>query len=252
MSNNSRRDQIYNFLEISGKCTVPELASRFNVTETTIRRDLIQMETQGEIIRKRGYAILPDQGHSLSVRRRNVFQEEKQRIAEKAIQICDGIHSVALDSGTTVFEMMQLMISRQSSKKLEIITCSLSMALETCKYFHTYVPGGLVFPDELSIGGSAITGYFDGITADVAFLGTTGIASTSGLTVSYLPMLDVKRALMNCATKRVALADSSKFKTRGLYTFCKYAELDTLITIKTEENARTLDEISKYTEVILA
>ena len=65
-------------------------------------------------------------------------------------------------------------------------------------------------------------------------------------------MLDVKHALMKCAAKRVALADCSKFTTRGLYTFCKYEELDVLITVQTEQNARALDEIAKKTEIILA
>ena len=81
MGNASRRDQIYSLLEIHGQLSVSELAEQFQVTETTIRRDLIEMEERGEILRKRGFAILPDQGHNLSVRRRNVFQEEKQRIA---------------------------------------------------------------------------------------------------------------------------------------------------------------------------
>lgn len=247
-----RRDQIYNLLEINGELSVSELAKRFQVTETTIRRDLIKLEEQGEILRKRGVALLPDQGHNPCVRRRNAFPEEKHRIAVKAMELCDGVHSVALDSGTTVSSMIKHIISQNSNVKLEIITCSLTTALETCRKFHTYIPGGFVFPDEYSVGGSAMNGYMDGITADVAFLGTTGISSTDGLTVSYLPMLDVKRALMKCASKRIGLADSSKFTNRGLYTFCKYEDLDILVTIKTEQNARALDEIAKKTEIVLA
>ena len=252
MGNASRRDQIYSLLEIHGQLSVTELAEQFGVTETTIRRDLIEMEEQGEILRKRGFAILPDQGHNLSVRRRNVFQEEKQRIAAKAMDLCKDVHSIALDSGTTVEEMTRFLVSNQANRKLEIITCSLTTALEASKYFHTYVPNGMVFPGEFSICGTAMTDYLENITADITFLGTNGIASTPGLTVSYLPMLDVKHALMKCAAKRVGLADSSKFTTRGLYTFCNYEELDVLITIRTEQNARFLDEIAKKTEVILA
>ncbi len=253
MSNISRRDQIFNLLEIQEQMSVSELANYFNVTETTIRRDLIQMEIRGEIIRKRGYAILPDQGHNLAIRRRNTFLEEKQRIAAKAIELCRNVHSAALDSGTTVTELVRLLLKQRNERKMELITCSLSIAYETCKYFHTYVPGGLVFPDEISVGGSSMSNYFQGVTTDIAFLGSTGIASTPGLTVSYLPMLDVKRALIASAIKKVALLDSSKFSTRGIYTFCKFDELDILITVRTEQNARALDEIAKHNvEIILA
>ena len=252
MSNASRRDQIYSLLEIHGQLSVSELAEKFNVTETTIRRDLIEMEAQGEILRKRGFAILPDQGHNLAVQRRNIFQGEKQRIAAKALELCRSVHSIALDSGSTVAELTRLLISDMVDRNLEIITCSLTTALEASKYFHTYVPNGMVFPGEYSICGTAMTDYLENISVDITFLGTNGIASTPGLTVSYLPMLEVKHALVKCAAKRVCLADSSKFTTRGLYTSCKYEELDVLITVQTEQNARALDEIAKKTEVILA
>ena len=64
---------------------------------------------------------------------------------------------------------------------------------------------------------------------------------------------DVKRALLSSASKKIALVDSSKFLSRGIYTYCSFRELDTLITVRTEENAPVLDEIAKQgVEIILA
>lgn len=253
MSNTIRQDQIFTLLENHEKLSVAELATHFQVTETTIRRDLILMEEKQQIIRKRGYAILPDRGYGLHLRRRNTHQEEKLRIAAKAFELYHDVHSIALDSGTTIGELVKLLVDHRESLKIELITCSLSTAYDTCQYFHTSIPGGLVFPDEVSCGGPYMSDFFNNVTTDIAFLGSTGIANTPGLTVSYPPMLDVKRALMLCATKRVGLLDSSKFSTRGIYTFCTFDELDVLITVKTEENARALDEIAKHNvEIILA
>ena len=136
---------------------------------------------------------------------------------------------------------------------IDIITASIQTASETCRFFRTSMPGGYVFPDEVSIGGMSAVRFLEGVTTDIAFLGTTGICNTKGLTVSYPLMMDVKRALLSSASKKIALVDSSKFLSRGIYTYCSFRELDTLITVRTEENAPVLDEIAKQgVEIILA
>ncbi|MDD3411377.1 MAG: DeoR/GlpR family DNA-binding transcription regulator [Eubacteriales bacterium] len=253
MVNSARQDQIFTLLENHEKMSVEELANHFHVTETTIRRDLISMEEKQQIIGKRGYAILPDRSYGQQTRRRNTHQEEKARIAAKAFELFSGVHSMALDSGTTIGELVRHLVDQHSELQLQLVTCSLLTAYDTCRYFNTSIPGGIVFPDETSCGGPYMSDFFSNVTTDVAFLGSTGIANTPGLTVSYPPMLDVKRAMMACATKRVGLLDSSKFLTRGIYTFCTFDELDVLITVKTEENARALDEIAKHNvEIVLA
>ncbi len=59
-------------------------------------------------------------------------------------------------------------------------------------------------------------------------------------------MRSVKEALVGCATTRIALLDSSKFHSRGLYTFCDFDALDILITVENEENAPLLEEIARH------
>lgn len=253
MDNMQRRDQIFLLLESHEQMSVEELAARFNVTETTIRRDLIVMEEKKQIVRKRGYAMIPNSGYSMAIRRRNINQDEKKRIAVKAFEICRNANSIALDSGTTISELVHLLIDHRNEFRPEIVTCSLTTAYNTCQYFHTSIPGGLVFPDEVSCAGPFMSDFFNNITTDVVFLGSTGVSNTRGLTGSYQPMLDVKRSLMKCASRRVGLIDSSKFYTRGVYTFCTFTELDVLITVRTEQNAKALDEIEKHNvQIILA
>lgn len=133
------------------------------------------------------------------------------------------------------------------------MTCSLRTAYETCRYFRTSIPGGSIFADELSISGMSAIRFFENITVDIAFLGSTGISGTQGLTVSYPLILDVKQAIISCAAKKVALLDSSKFAARGIYTFCPFSELDAIITVRTEQNAEVLDQIAQQgVEIILA
>ena len=161
--------------------------------------------------------------------------------------------TLALDSGTSVAELVHVLADEGRDMGIDVITPSIQTASETCRFFRTSMPGGYVFPDEVSIGGMSAVRFLEGITTDIAFLGTTGICNTKGLTVSYPLMMDVKRALLSSASKKVALVDSSKFLSRGIYTYCSFRELDTLITVRTEENAPVLDEIAKQgVEIILA
>lgn len=253
MSSNGRQDQIFALLEMYEKMSVPDLAEHFHVTETTIRRDLIAMEEKNQIVRKRGLALLPERGFSMSLQRRNTFQEEKQRIAEKALSMIGYGMSLALDTGTTVEALVHLMKGKCQDYKPNIVTSSLKVAYECCTAFPTSMPGGFISADELSVAGLDAVNFFKSVTTDIAFIGSTGIYNSKGLTVSYPLIRDVKCALMGCADKKVALVDSSKYHTRGIYTFCQFDELDTLITIRTEENARILDEIARQgVEIILA
>lgn len=253
MGNATRQDQIYALLEMYEKMSVSDLAEHFRVTETTIRRDLIAMEEKNQIVRKRGLALLPDRGYSMSLRRRNTYQEEKQRIAEKALPMIKYGMSLALDTGTTVEALVHLMKGKCTELKPNIVTTSLKTAYECCTTFPTSMPGGFINSDELAVAGLDAVNFLRGITTDIAFIGSTGIYNSKGLTVSYPLIRDVKCALMSTADRKVALLDSSKYQTRGIYTFCNFSELDTLITVRTEENARILDEINRQgVEIILA
>jgi len=77
------------------------------------------------------------------------------------------------------------------------------------------------------------------------FLGTTGIKECNGLTVSYPLHMSVKRNIVACASKKIAVLDSSKFAGRGVFTYCDFEDLDVMITTKTDSNEEMLKEIAE-------
>ena len=160
---NERQDKIFSMLESRGKMSVSDLAEYFQVTETTIRRDLITMEENQQIVRRRGFAELPLQFNS-GLRRRNTFQEEKQRIARKAVELINYGTTLALDSGTSVAELVHVLADEGRDMGIDIITASIQTASETCRFFRTSMPGGYVFPDEVSIGGMSAVRFLEGVT----------------------------------------------------------------------------------------
>mgnify|MGYP000772548353 CR=1 FL=1 len=243
MSNSYRLDQIYSLLLRNGKASVDELAQCFNVTSTTIRRDLLLLEDRGLIYRTRGYAYIVD-SNALSTS--GILEEEKKRIAEAAMNYVQLPMSIAMDSGSTVYAVCDELINRFSTNQnhmLDIVTHSLSIALRASKYFQVSMPGGAVMQDTLV--GVDVSDFYQKINVDLTFLSSTGVNNCNGLTVSYPLQLSVKEKTAACAKKRIAVLDSSKFIKRGIYTFCNFKDIDIMITVETDDNKEQLDYIYK-------
>lgn len=119
--------------------------------------------------------------------------------------------------------------------------------------FTVSMPGGSVLgPNNYSLVGVSVENFFKNVNVDIAFLASTGVFNSNGLTVSYPSHLDVKQCMVRCATKKIALLDSSKFVGRGIYNFCSFEELDAIITVKTEANTNELKRIANLgVEIIL-
>lgn len=248
MSNSYRLDHIYNVLLQKKTATVEELANSFHVTPTTIRRDLLELEDRKLIYRTRGAAFLLENGMSES----NIFMEEKKRIATAAAKyVCNGM-SIALDSGSTVKMLANHLIDDPNLVNLDFITHSPDIALSVCKRFNVSIPGGSLVPNSDFMVGVEVEEFYRKVNVDVAFLGSTGVYNCSGLTVSYPLQLPVKKHSARCADKRIALLDSSKFSRRGIYVFCEFADIDTLITAKTKDNEAQLNRIADLgVEIVL-
>lgn len=251
MSSTYRIDKIYDLLLVRGKVSVQELAEMFHVTPTTIRRDLIVMEEKGLAQRVRGYAIAAEDTKRAADL--NIFEDEKRRIAQAALTFVKNGMSLALDTGNTVRSVARAIMESQEINTLDVVTNSLITAQLMGEQYPVTMPGGIVLASSSALVGVDVERFFSSINIDLVFLGSTGVRDCSGLTVSYPLHLSVKRNMVACATKRIAVLDSSKFAGRGIFTFCDWEELDALITVKTDSNQDMLEEIeAKGVEIVLA
>lgn len=249
MSNSYRLDQIYAELLRKGSATIEELSQNFHVTPTTIRRDMLVLEERGLIFRSRGAAHIQEN----DVTEFDIFNEEKKRIAATAAKYVTSGLTLSLDSGTTVNAIINHLLNDDRITDLDVITHSMSTAVYASKKFNVSIPGGALFKKMDSILGLEVEEFYRKINVDIAFLGSTGVHNCAGLTLSYPIQLMVKKASAECADKRIAVLDSSKFIRRGIYVFCDWHEIDTLITVKTDENEEQLDRIAKLgVKIVLA
>jgi DeoR/GlpR family transcriptional regulator of sugar metabolism len=170
---------------------------------------------------------------------------EKRRIAEAAVGFIEEEMAIAMDSGTTVEAICECLVDKRSVHALDIVSHSLKVAMKLGEYYRVSMPGGVMMSRYNALVGMDVENFYQKINVDIAFLGTTGINNCNGLTVSDPLQLEVKKRCVQCAAKRIAVVNSSKYIRRGIYEFCDFSEIDTLITVKTEENATQLEQIAK-------
>jgi DeoR/GlpR family transcriptional regulator of sugar metabolism len=227
----TRRRTITGFLADKGQVGIADLATQFEVSEMTIRRDLEELEGQGVARRVRGGAIATvSRGYEPPwASRATDAPVAKRRIAEAATGFIEYGETAILDVGTTTLELARCLRGRGG---LTIVTPSVQAAVELGGDPNSRVimTGGIVRPGELSLVGSLAEDTFAQFNCDVLFLGVGGIDIDKGLTEYNLDDTRVKRAALKAASRCVVLADATKLDRVCLGTIASLEEIDVLIT----------------------
>lgn len=250
-----REAEIITLLNKQNNVHVNDIAMHFGVTPTSIRRDLVKMEANGLIKRTHGYAHLVSHSLVKDYNSRNIlFSEEKRRIAKAAVKLIADGQAAVFDSGTTTLALAEE-LAVTNHPGLTIITATLPIASRLAKCCRVLMPGGLVQAEDMSLIGPEADAYMRSITADLAFLGSSGVRPGLGLTASSPFLVSIKKQILTAAKKSVALLDSSKFHQDGVHLFTEFSEMriKTIITVKNENNNDALTRLERMgIEIITA
>jgi DeoR family fructose operon transcriptional repressor len=225
-----RKNHILDRLLSSGRVDATETAESLGVTGETIRKDLIALERQGLLRRVHGGAV-PVQSLAFEpgVETRTEFTTEKTRIAQAALAHLPAEGSVLVDAGSTTAKLVEMF---PGDRELTVYTNTVPLAISmlTRPRLTVFTLGGRLRNKTFAEVGDWAARALAEINVDVAFLGTNGISMTRGLTTPDPAEAAVKRLMLSCASKRVLLADHSKF---GVVKGTKHGDLediDVLIT----------------------
>lgn len=230
-----RQARIVEAVRDRGFISVGEIAASLSVSEMTIRRDLDELEREGQLVRTHGGALAPEGvgDHAIDREepafearlRRN--QTAKERIATFAAGLVEGVQTVALDVGTTTYLLGQLIAGRAGIK---VFTSSLRTAsLLSRGACDVYMPGGQIRGDEMSICGPTAIAQFEQLWFDVAFIGVSGITAGGIFDYSFDDS-ELKRVYLSRSTRKVLLCDGSKFHRMSLVQVAAFHDVDMLVT----------------------
>jgi DeoR/GlpR family transcriptional regulator of sugar metabolism len=230
-----RKGRIATMVRSQGFVSSAALAELFQVSEMTIRRDLADLETRGEIQRTHGGAVTeePQPNERQTFRepffdeRQNLNREAKVRIARAALAFVKPSHAIALDVGTTTFELARLIGPefgvRVFTNNLRIASARRERDIEI------YLLGGRIREKEMSLCGPVAVEQARRLWFDVVFLGVSSVTS-EGVFDYSIEETELKRVFIERATQTVVLADSSKFDEMSLVQVATLQQFDALIT----------------------
>jgi DeoR family fructose operon transcriptional repressor len=227
------KDTILDRLESSRFATVAELSSLLGVSTVTVRRYLAMLEAEGLVRRTRGGAFMneglveePSFGS-----KRDRFSNEKQRIAQAAVATVKDGDTIALNAGTTTYEIARSLRGRQN---LTVVTNSISIAsvLVDTPGIRLMVTGGVSRERSQALVGPVAEASLKSIFVSKAFLGVNGLSLAHGLTTPNLEEAQVNRAMIRVAQQVTVVADHSKFERVCFSLIASVSEVSGVITDK--------------------
>ena len=221
------------------------LVHALNTSESTIRRDLDELESEHKLRRVHGGA---ESFHFLQEEESNQEKsiksiQEKIAIAKMAAGLIQEHDVIFIDAGTT----NELLVNELHDPRVTVVTNSIHHATKLVeRNIPTIIIGGKVKRStDASIGGVALN-QIGQLNFDKAFIGMNGI-DDGFFTTPDMEEGAVKRAILENAKKTYILADLSKL---GQTSFVKVAPLAKASIITNQTESEVIQALKEKTEVI--
>ncbi|WP_223167710.1 DeoR/GlpR family DNA-binding transcription regulator [Nonomuraea sp. SYSU D8015] len=228
--NRARQSQIADLILGQGSMTAQELAEMFGVSVMTIHRDLDELERQGVLRKARGVATAQPSGvyEARVAFRHAAAVEQKRRIAQAALRHVEPGMSVLLDDSTTVLHMVP---GLAECAPLHVATNFMAALKELTALPDIRVIGigGDYDPLHDSFQGMHAIEIIQAIHADVLFMSTSAVAAGHAYHQEER-IVAFKRAMIESASARYLLVDSSKLDKTALHRLSSLSAFDLVIT----------------------
>ena len=228
-----RHQAIADLVSKRNRVSVTELASHFDVTTETVRRDLSTLERLKLVRRVHGGAVsvgsltvleakLPERGLENA--------DQKDAIARAALDLLPAEGgTLVLDAGSTTVRLAGML---PSDRQWTVITNAVPIASLLAPLTHVelqLLPGRVRSATQAAVGHATIEalGHF---RADLAFVGTNGLTVAHGFSTPDPEEAATKHAMVGSALRVVALADASKVGQERTVRFARVDEVDVLVT----------------------
>lgn len=228
-----RQQKILKLVQKQDIVKLQDFVDATGASESTIRRDLSQLEEMNKLKRVHGGAArIHQKAEEPSIlEKSSINLYEKQLIAKAAAELVNEGDCIFLDAGTTTFQMIPYL----ENKQITVVTNGFAHIQSLMdKGLTTYIVGGFMKNKTGAIIGSKASQSLMEYNFDKAFIGANGVHPKSGYTTPDPEEASVKNLAVKLANETFILADSSKINE---VAFAKIVPLQsgTLITNQCEE-----------------
>lgn len=225
-----RQHAILDLAKQIGRVTVEELASRFDVTPQTIRKDLNELCEQRLLARVHGGAILASSVENVGYdARRQIAAREKMAIGRAAAELVPNDASLFINIGTTTEAVAQALLQHTG---LMVITNNINVAnlMRAYPQVEVVIAGGVVRRSDGGIVGEAAVDFIRQFKVDFAIVGTSAIDEDGSLLDYDFREVKVAQAIMANARQVILVADQTKFDRTAPVRIGALAQVDVFVT----------------------
>jgi DeoR/GlpR family transcriptional regulator of sugar metabolism len=232
MNKLTRQQKILELLTLKKRIDIAELCTTFDIVPMTARRDLKELEAEGKLLRTHGGAALPPEKEDVTMpffKRTKIHEDQKNRIAQKALPYLKQHQHLFLASGTTVHALaLQLKIAAP----LTIVTDAVNIAYELSRYpnIQLLCLGGELRPNSMTLTGKMAEDNLTHFHLDAAFIGINAIDDDGRIYVSSIVESTLLQILFATVPKIYILADGSKLRKKDFVYVGTLNQQHTLIT----------------------
>lgn len=222
-------------LKKSGFVTIESLAAQMGSSHSTVRRDIDELAENGTLIRVHGGAMAastPNTSYEPPFEvRRDLYDDEKTRIAQVAHDLIRPNETILLSGGTTVLALAKTL---KDISPLYIGTNDLisAMELSATEGVELMVFGGNLRKHHYSLNGYFTEIMIRQIHADKVFIGVDAIDFNIGVMNFSAEEIQTKKDMIKASHQTIILCDHSKFERVAFINICQFSDVDIIITGK--------------------
>lgn len=225
----ARRGVILEQLHVAGFLAISDLSKQLGVSDMTVRRDVRRLEREGKVRVVHGGISLPpaDQPPAFAGRAR-ARHEAKQRIGAHAAGLLTRSDTIAVDAGTTPYELT-LALHEEFAGSVVSHSVPVLQRMLDFPTARTVALGGDLNHDSQAFVGPITVDTAAQLRVKTFFLGAAAV-DERGVYVATDRERPTKLALMDIADRVVLLADHSKFDASAAVLLCPLRRLDAVVT----------------------
>lgn len=206
------------------------LTHELDASESSVRRDLASLESEGVLKRVYGGAMAAQasSSHILDFAwQSSRMGEEKQRIATLAAGLIEDGQTVLFDGGSTAALVARGLVNRS----LHVMTNSLPIAdiFADARQIEVTLTGGYLYPRLRAMVGPLCEQMLSGVSADVLIMGIGGVTE-AGFSNNNTLVVGPEHRMIEVSRKVVVVTDHTKFGRAAMIPVAPLTMADTVVT----------------------
>ncbi|WP_186214288.1 DeoR/GlpR family DNA-binding transcription regulator [Burkholderia gladioli] len=248
-----RHQRIRALLTALHRVSTERIMAELGVSRETVRRDLLDLETLGDLVRVRGGAIRPD-APAAAIERAPARERVERAIAKAAAQVGAG-QTLFLDADSRSLALADELVALEGltilTNSLDVVARLRAPLTQAANANQVIMLGGAVAAQTLATASAETVREIQRHRADLALLAPDGLDARHGASHVDRAQAEVARAMCEAADRVVMLADAARLGLRSRVSYCATDAIDLLVTERGAAGADALAALERRLPKVL-